>query len=69
MSDCTLTSRGVAHAVGLRFDPRIPVNVTLTNVHFVGIESPVEGGTVTYYRCTKNGVAIRPRPVHRDRAN
>jgi hypothetical protein len=58
MSDCTLTSRGVAHAVGLRFDPRIPVNVTLTNVHFVGIETPMQGGTVTFKGCTKDGVSI-----------
>jgi len=60
MSNTTLTSSGVPGAVGIRIDPRLAaLPVVLTDVHFVGVPTPVQGATnVAYVRCTKDGAPL-----------
>ena len=60
MSNTTLTSSGVPNAVGIRIDPKLAaIAVTLTDVHFVGVPTPVQGATnVVYVRCTKDGAPL-----------
>jgi hypothetical protein len=60
MSSTTLTSSGVSNAIGIRIDPKLAaIPVRLTDVHFVGIPTPVQGATnVVYVRCTKDGAPM-----------